>query len=84
MVIGKLNPKSNQRCVVYDIYDTSPTIQAAAGTGGGQMPYIMEIKEMNKEDLILIGGMQEHQTIKTNGVCTCLTSSMGTGGDIYQ
>lgn len=29
---------------------------------------------------VLIGGMQEHQSIKTDGVCTCLTSSMGTGG----
>ena len=29
---------------------------------------------------ILIGGMQANQSIKTDGVCTCLTSSMGTGG----
>ena len=29
---------------------------------------------------ILIGGMQEHQTIKIDGVCTTLTSSMGCGG----
>lgn len=29
---------------------------------------------------IVIGGMQEHQAIKTDGICTCLTSSMGTGG----
>lgn len=35
---------------------------------------------MQKEDLILIGGMQEHQSIKTDGIVTCLTSSMGTGG----
>lgn len=29
---------------------------------------------------ILIGGLQENQSIKTDGVCTCLCSSMGTGG----
>lgn len=29
---------------------------------------------------IVIGGMQEHQSVKTDGICTCLTSSMGDGG----
>jgi len=29
---------------------------------------------------IIIGGMQDHQSVKTDGICTCLTSSMGTGG----
>lgn len=29
---------------------------------------------------ITIGGMQDHQSVKTDGICTCLTSSMGTGG----
>jgi len=29
---------------------------------------------------VIIGGMQDHQSVKTNGICTCLTSSMGTGG----
>lgn len=28
----------------------------------------------------LIGGMQKNQTVKTDGICTCLTFSMGTGG----
>lgn len=26
------------------------------------------------------GGMQNNQSIKTDGICTCLTSSMGCGG----
>lgn len=31
----------------------------------------------------IVGGMQKHQAIKTDGICTCLTSSMGTGcGDV--
>ena len=29
---------------------------------------------------ILIGGEQKHQSIKTDGICTCLCSSMGSGG----
>lgn len=29
---------------------------------------------------IIIGGMQKNQSIKTDGICTTLTSSMGTGG----
>ena len=36
----------------------------------------MDIKIEN----IIIGGMQAHQSIKTDGICTCLTSSMGMGG----
>ncbi len=30
--------------------------------------------------LVLIGGMQKHQAIKTNGICTTLSASMGMGG----
>ena len=29
---------------------------------------------------IIIGWMQDHQSVKTDGICTCLTSSMGAGG----
>lgn len=29
---------------------------------------------------ILIGGEQKHQSVKIDGICTCLCSSMGTGG----
>ena len=29
---------------------------------------------------VIIGGMQKNQSVKTDGVCTTLTSSMGTGG----
>lgn len=39
---------------------------------------------VQKDNLVLenivIGGMQEHQSIKNDGTCTTLTSSMGTGG----
>jgi hypothetical protein len=30
--------------------------------------------------MILIGGEQKNQAVKKDGICTCLTSSMGTGG----
>ena len=39
---------------------------------------------VQKDNLVLenivIGGMQEHQSIKDDGICTTLTSSMGAGG----
>lgn len=38
------------------------------------------IKASKQVENVVIGGMQDHQSIKTDGVCTCLTSSMGTGG----
>lgn len=38
---------------------------------------------MMKEMIILIGGLQKNQAVKTNGICTALTSSMGMGGGGY-
>ena len=35
---------------------------------------------MTKFINILIGGEQKNQSIKTDGICTCLCSSMGMGG----
>ena len=35
---------------------------------------------MNDDVIALIGGEQKHQSVKTDGVCTTLCSSMGTGG----
>lgn len=32
------------------------------------------------QEPLIFGGMQANQSVKTDGVCTCLTSSMGTGG----
>ena len=29
---------------------------------------------------VIVGGMQKKQAVKTDGICTCLTSSMGMGG----
>ena len=38
------------------------------------------LHKINPSEDICIGGMQANQSVKTDGVCTCLTSSMGTGG----
>lgn len=35
---------------------------------------------MMGDNPILIGGMQKNQSVKTDGICTTLTSSMGMGG----
>ena len=42
------------------------------------------LTSVKKDNLVLenliIGGEQKHQSVKKDGICTCLTSSMGTGG----
>lgn len=43
LVLGYL-ANSHQRSVVYDNRYLSPTIQAAAGTGGNQQPFTVVIK----------------------------------------
>ena len=55
---------------VFDSNGIAPTITNMQG--GGRQPMIIEN--------VIIGGMQEHQSIKKDGICTTLTSSMGTGG----
>lgn len=52
---------------VYD--ETAPTIRAER-----------EGLKVIEENPVIIGGMQKNQSIKTDGVCTTLTSSMGSGG----
>lgn len=51
-IIGKLNPNSNQRNIVYDKESVCPTLQAAMGTGGGQMPYVTEKIEFTSSGCI--------------------------------
>ena len=60
----------HQACSVWDKEKLAPTIDTMQG--GGRQPMII--------DNVIIGEMQEHQSIKKDGICTCLTSSMGTGG----
>ena len=55
---------------VWDKNQLCPTITTMQG--GNREPMIV--------DDIIIGGMQKNQSIKTDGICTTLTSSMGTGG----
>jgi len=52
---------------VYD--ETAPTIRAER-----------EGLKVIEENPVIIGGMQKNQSVKTDGVRTTLTSSMGTGG----
>lgn len=37
--IGKLNPNSNQRLIVYSQLHNAPTLQCAMGTGGGSSAF---------------------------------------------
>lgn len=39
-----------------------------------------KIIQSDSKQTILIGGMQKHQAVKTDGICTTLAASMGMGG----
>lgn len=51
---------------VYDVNGISPTLNTMQGG--------------HRQPMIVIGGEQKNQAVKKDGICTTLTSSMGTGG----
>ena len=62
------------------------TLSGRMGTGGGNVPLVMEVQEP-----ILLESNQNHATVQTDGVSTTLPASMGMGGgyvpmvvDTYQ
>ena len=64
--------------------DRTPGIeleQTLEVNGNGTSNCLTSVQKDNlvMENLI-IGGEQKHQSVKNDGICTCLTSSMGTGG----
>lgn len=64
--------------------DRTPGIHTEQRLGPNSEGICNTLTTVQKDNLVLeniiIGGMQEHQSIKNDGVCTTLTSSMGTGG----
>lgn len=66
----KTNFKNKTSGRVYDQYGICPALNTMQG--GWKQPMIVEN--------VIIGGMQENQSIKKDWICTTLTSSMGTGG----
>ena len=62
----------HQSNTVVDENGLAPTVTTVNGGGTQQIKVLTEN--------VIIGGEQEHQAIKKDGVCTTLTSSMGTGG----
>lgn len=65
----------------------SPTLLARAGTGGGQLPIILDENDRRNEfgggtveEPILLESNQNHATVQTDGVSTALPASMGMGG----
>ena len=55
--------------------EQTPTVTSRAGTGGNNVPVVIDKKEP-----ILLESNQNHATVQTNGVSTCLPASMGEGG----
>lgn len=48
LVLGKLNESSNQRLIIYSTESCSPTLQSAMGTGGVNVPLIIDIEEIKE------------------------------------
>lgn len=57
------------------VYQKDGIMGALVATDYKQPKQVIE-----NEQPILRGGMQSHQSVKTDGISTCLTSSMGEGG----
>lgn len=55
--------------------DVFQTLSSRMGTGGGNVPLVMENRE-----IILLESNQNHATIQTDGISTALPASMGMGG----
>lgn len=73
--LGKLEEGSSQRRIVYDDETLSPTLQAAMGAGGGNVPLVKKIKirQATKQGFIEceVGGMlsgisNKHFTTRKN------------------
>ena len=65
--LGGLEEGSSQRRIVYDSEYTSPTLQAAMGAGGGNVPLVVENKkviELNKDIK-----HQQDLVMDENGLC---------------
>ena len=69
--LGGLEEGSSQRRKVFDENGVSPTLQAAMGSGGGNVPLVVDA---------VIGSTQENAMVGNGKYGPCLTSSMGTGG----
>lgn len=48
VMLGTMNPNSSQRRIVYNKEYLCPTLQAAMGEGGGQVPMILVNKDEYK------------------------------------
>lgn len=64
------------------VYDTDGIAcsQTAQGGGVGSFTGLYLVKDEDKHNNVIIGGMQKNQAIKEDGVSTCLSASMGMGG----
>ena len=88
MKIDNLAENTNQRYAVYDKDDSSPTLQSAMGTGGGQVPMIID-------NARVLGGLGEKKSNKgtqffqqdrvysSDGCAMCLPSQITEGSYKY-
>ena len=63
--IGTFNPNSSQRRIIYDKNYICPTLQAAMGSGGGNVPMVI-IDKSGKS----CGGTQQIKVIVYESTCS--------------
>ena len=71
---------SSRRHDCSEYKDICETVQAAYGTGGNNVPLVLE-KAMNNEEPTMVEMTSTKNTIVKNGVSPTLTARMGSGGN---
>lgn len=77
--LGKLEEGSSQRRIVYDSENISPTLQAAMGSDGGNVPMVVERTEV-KEMGFIDKGTGKHQSnvvYDKEGLSPCICAALG-------
>ena len=75
----KLNPKSSQRNILYLNWGLAPTLQTAMGTGGGQVPLVLDIpKSTNMQLKSMKGTSMDTQTMEMQPKSTQKNSQTST------
>lgn len=70
--LGNVNPSGRgMNGNVYDPDGLSPTLTTNKGEG---------IKIKSTKQITMIGGLQKHQSPRTDGICPCINSAAGMGG----
>ena len=77
--LGKLEESSSQRRIVYDDETLSPTLQAAMGAGGGNVPLVKEVEKLGNVGEIVAQG---RSVFDKDGISPTLIAGMSHGNTV--